>query len=269
VDSSLVFDVGMHTGRDTEFYLAKGFNVVAIEANPKLVESARSRFRDALAERRLVLHETAIGDHEGEVDFYVNNLKDDWGTTSKAFALRNEALGTNNTVIRVKCTRFQAILRQHEMPYYLKIDIEGADVLCLEALAGFDEKPKYLSMEAGLNGFDQTFTELSLLWRLGYREFKVVNQGLNERIRCPNPPLEGLFVDYAFDGTCSGPFGEEAPGPWMPIKKALRRCQRVLIEQKYFGALGRLYRTPLRKLYEVLKGAPVGWYDIHAKRPDN
>jgi hypothetical protein len=36
------------------------------------------------------------------------------------------------------------------MPYYLKIDIEGADLLCLKALEKFEEKPKYISIEAGV-----------------------------------------------------------------------------------------------------------------------
>lgn len=40
MNNSLIIDVGMHTGRDTEFYLKKGFNVVAIEANPELVKKA-------------------------------------------------------------------------------------------------------------------------------------------------------------------------------------------------------------------------------------
>ena len=40
----LIYDLGLHTGQDTEFYLKKGFNVVAIEANPLLVTEAEARF---------------------------------------------------------------------------------------------------------------------------------------------------------------------------------------------------------------------------------
>ena len=36
----LIIDVGMHNGDDTAFYLAKGFEVVAVEANAALVEAA-------------------------------------------------------------------------------------------------------------------------------------------------------------------------------------------------------------------------------------
>jgi hypothetical protein len=33
--AGLVFDLGMHRGLDTRFYLDKGFSVVALEANPR------------------------------------------------------------------------------------------------------------------------------------------------------------------------------------------------------------------------------------------
>jgi len=86
MNESLIFDVGMHTGEDTEFYLKKGFEVVAIEANPELVKHARSRFRDALSNKKLTLYDVAVADYEGEIDFYINSQHDDWGTISKDFA---------------------------------------------------------------------------------------------------------------------------------------------------------------------------------------
>ena len=38
--ADLIYDVGMHNGADTAFYLAKGFRVVAVEANPELVQAS-------------------------------------------------------------------------------------------------------------------------------------------------------------------------------------------------------------------------------------
>jgi FkbM family methyltransferase len=269
VNPELIIDVGMHTGRDTDFYLKKGFRVVAIEANPALVASARSLFSDPIARGLLTIHEVAIAGHEGEIDFYVNAQHDDWGTTSAAFASRNERFGTDNSRITVRCTRFNTILKEHGIPYYLKIDIEGADMLCLETLRDFEERPRYVSIEAGLTSVDETLDELSTLSDLGYTGFKIVNQAMNHRVRCPMPPLEGDFVDYQFDGTCSGPFGEEAPGNWASLESTFRKYRRLLIEQKYFGAAGPLYRTVLQRIYERLKGEPAGWYDFHARLGDH
>ena len=39
--NNLIFDVGLHTGQDTAFYLKKGFRVIAIEANPLLAPARR------------------------------------------------------------------------------------------------------------------------------------------------------------------------------------------------------------------------------------
>jgi len=261
----LIIDAGMHIGKDTEFYLEKGFDVVAIEANPKLVAAAQTRLARYLAEGRLVIHPVALAPYVGEIAFYVNDKHDDWGTTAQAFAERNERFGSSNTLITVPCTTFDTILRESGVPYYLKIDVEGADTLCLQQLFSNPVRPQFVSVEAGLTSFEETFNELSLLWQLGYREFKIVNQALNSRVRCPNPPLEGSYVDYRFDDLCSGPFGEEAPGKWMPVEETLLRYRWLLREQRYFGADGKLYQTVFHRLYERLKRAPAGWYDFHAK----
>ena len=45
----IVFDVGMNNGDDSTHYLSKGYQVVAIEANPILVERARARFQKEIA----------------------------------------------------------------------------------------------------------------------------------------------------------------------------------------------------------------------------
>lgn len=265
MNKSLIIDVGMHTGRDTEFYLKKGFNVVGIEANPELVKQAYLHFKNMISDKRLVICDVAVANYEGEIDFYVNNQHDDWGTTSLDFVSRNKTFGTTSSLVRVKCVTFQSILNQHGIPYYLKIDIEGADTMCVRALKEFNDRPKYISVEAGLNSFAETFTELSLLWDLGYREFKIVNQALNTSVKCPFPSREGEYIDYKFDGTCSGPFGDELPGKWMSIEETFMKYRHVLWEQKYFGAAGNLYLTRIHKLYQILKREPIGWYDFHAK----
>jgi len=43
VESDLIYDVGVHQGEDTDFYLKKGFRVVGIEANAALCKSVGER----------------------------------------------------------------------------------------------------------------------------------------------------------------------------------------------------------------------------------
>jgi 16S rRNA A1518/A1519 N6-dimethyltransferase RsmA/KsgA/DIM1 with predicted DNA glycosylase/AP lyase activity len=54
VHQDLIYDVGMNNGDDTAYYLRRGFRVVAIEADTRLVRCAAERFR-ALNHRRRAL----------------------------------------------------------------------------------------------------------------------------------------------------------------------------------------------------------------------
>src|ERR1700737_2218968 len=67
----LVFDIGMHNGDDTAYYLSLGHQVVAVEANPALCDHARSRFRDEIAAGCLVIEQMAIATAVGEARFFV------------------------------------------------------------------------------------------------------------------------------------------------------------------------------------------------------
>lgn len=62
---NLIIDVGMHNGQDTAFYLAKGFDVVALEANPVLVDAARIRFASEIESGQLQILPEAIAETEG------------------------------------------------------------------------------------------------------------------------------------------------------------------------------------------------------------
>jgi len=271
-NNNLIYDVGMHIGRDTEFYLQKGFHVIAIEANPALAEQAAINFSDFVKNKKLQIFNIAINDQEGETDFYINLQKDDWGTLSKEYAERNEKLGTTNETINVKCVRFENIINECGMPYYIKIDIEGADTYCLDALKNFSDKPKFISIEATLNENNQELNDLNSLRDLGYKEFKIVNQALNHTFKCPDPALEGTFVDASFDGFCSGPFGEEAPGIWLDFNQTVKKLRKIERVHNMFGANGKYYNTAAHRLYNkfmrLTGGEPVGWYDIHGKLPD-
>jgi hypothetical protein len=126
-------------------------------------------------------------------------------------------------------------------------------------------RPRYVSVEAGLASFDDGFEKLSLLHSLGYRQFKIVNQASLSRVRCPDPPLEGDYVDFRFGDLSSGPFGEETPGRWLNSERTVARYRRIVLEQRFFGAHGSLYRTIFHRAYEHIVNERVGWYDTHAR----
>src|SRR5262249_35778675 len=193
----LIFDVGAHRGEDTERYLSKGFSVVAVEASPTLAELLKRKF--AGNGRVEVIH-AAIAAAAGDITFYEceNSV---WGTTHQTMKCRNELLGAASTPITVPAMRFDELLRRYGVPHYLKVDIEGSDTLCLEALANFQERPKYISMESSKTDWKELLKEFSLFRALGYDSFQVVDQ-------------------RPFQGT-SGAFGDGLRSEWLSEKAAL------------------------------------------------
>ncbi|HEY6412396.1 MAG TPA: FkbM family methyltransferase [Edaphobacter sp.] len=239
MNSHLIYDVGGHLGEDTDFYLRKGFSVVTIEANPVLAEKLRERFQSDLSNGSLVLVDAAIAENTGEVDFYINRALTIWGTIRPEWAERNAALvGNSAELIKVKSTCFSDVLCQHGVPYYLKIDIEGADLLCLQCLAEKQDKPRFVSIESEKKSWHALLEEFELFEKLGYSRFKIVDQKNIDRQKPPEPASEGSYVQYRFEPGSSGLFGEELPGKWLTRSQALRRYRLIFLGYRIFGDSG-------------------------------
>jgi FkbM family methyltransferase len=283
MEHNLVYDIGMHRGEDAAFYLAKGFKVVGIEANPDLCRLVEQRLSSRAERLRIV--NAAIHDQPGTVSFYVNDRISVWGTTQRQWAERNARLGTASREISVLATPLQDVIGAHGMPYYMKIDIEGSDTMCLDALRDFDERPPFLSIESATT-FEGVFAELSKLHELGYRRFNLVPQHTVPRQTCPNPALEGAYVEHRFRFGSSGLFGRELPGKWLTLEEAFERFRWILRRNRLLGegsalrrlrpvrAVANLERTAsragIRKAYRATRAA-LGFvglrpshYDTHA-----
>src|SRR5271155_2593229 len=271
--ADLIIDVGMHRGEDSEFYLAKGFDVVAIEANPSLVVEVRTRLAGEVQEGRLRIIEGAVARTTEPQRLSVAEDVSVWSSLSSEFIERNEAVGTVYRHIDVPGIRFEDVLEEVGIPYYLKIDIEGHDMLCVEALHRFEERPDYISIESNVSvndaPFERVFDELAQLWTLGYRGFKYLNQTANPDCRCPNPPREGSYVDATFNADSSGPFGEETPQSWLSIDQALVRAQQLRLRHRMAGIGGRSAAGLPARAHSLWSSAlrADGWYDLHARQP--
>jgi FkbM family methyltransferase len=233
----LIVDIGMNDGRDSLFYLKKGFRVVAIEANPHLVKQAQTQFASYLASGQLVIEPVGIAEKAGELTFYSNLDNDHWSSFDPEWGTRWGT--TRYETIPVSCIPAQELFERHGIPYYLKIDIEGMDLTVVRALHDFKTRPRYISVE------EHSAEYLAELWAVGCRKFKIVNQWKLFRVRCPNPPREGVFVDAVFNGFASGPFGEEAPGEWLTFGPAMERYIKKV-------------RSPIRGYLHK-----HSWFDIH------
>lgn len=268
----LIFDVGMHRGEDTEFYLQRGFAVLGVEANPFLVSALEEKFRPYIKSGQLRIVDKAINSKSGIARFSINTENSVWGTLSDRFAERNSRGGFASEDIEVECITFEDLLHEHGVPYYLKIDIEGCDTLCVQALRDFSTRPQFISIESNATspgcGFRNVLAELALLHELGYSHFKYVNQakipGSQRRLG-----LEGPAVKYRFPPDSSGPFGDETSGKWLPFGTAGAYGLALRAVDDFCGHSGRFYGLSavwrLRQLRERLTGRADHWYDLHAK----
>ncbi|WP_187830031.1 FkbM family methyltransferase [Siccirubricoccus phaeus] len=188
----LIYDLGMHRGDDTRFYLAKGFRVVALEANPAFCAAARAAFPEDIAAGRLAVEEAALWHSGGErISFWLNHEKDDWSSALRPWA---EKGGHAAEEIEVGTLTLPDLLDRHGVPYYLKCDIEGMDEAFAGQLLRDGRRPAHVSIEAC------SLDALALLRACGYDRVQIVNQALHYCAVPPDPPREGSFVAAQFHG---------------------------------------------------------------------
>ena len=280
MSAELICDVGMNNGDDTAYYLARGHRVVAIEANPLLAREGAVRFRAEIAAGRLTILNVGVADREGEFPFWICETMSEWSSFHREIAARD---GSPHRAITIPCRRFASILAEFGVPHYLKIDIEGNDLLCLQDLQP-GALPKYVSLEAG------DATPIAHLAALGYTAFKCIGQRnflplevppapeqlryerILRRLYSANPLLRILRAlgakrrwlrqlgehatrdGWRFPFGSSGPFGKDLPGRWQTAAE-MRETYRVFQELSRKGAPSIFWDE---KEYSF-------WVDLHAQ----
>jgi len=279
----LIYDVGMHKAEDTEFYLHKGFRVIAFEADPELVRACRHRLEEFLAQGQLIIVEGAILDlatidaDQQKVKFYKNDNNTVWGTVHGQWAERNAQLGSSSTVIEVDVVDIAAAIQQFGVPHYMKIDIEGCDMTCIKALRTFSQRPDYISLESDKSSFATIKHEIEALAVLGYDAFQAVEQSAIPMSQSPpHPPTEGRYRAQRFAEGSSGLFGSELDGKWMSKREILRRYRIIRLGYYLVGDDGIMNRHEFRGSWRLrtwvckilrrfTKATVPGWYDTHAR----
>lgn len=272
--SDLIYDVGLHRGQDTDYYLKKGYRVIAFEANPENAEFCREFFAEAIADGRLIIVEGAIIDRRLKkkplkTKFYRNLNSSLWGSTCDEWAYRNEVMGTTNEIIEVEAVDFAECLEKYGIPFYLKADIVGSETVCLRALLNFENKPDYISIRSEKVIFGKLLEEFRLLQELGYDKFKAVQQDVTDWQVALNSN-NGNGDIYTFQEGASGPFGEQTDGNWKSYEVVLKEYRRIFILYWLFGDYSYLIQTAggkkfITNLERVVRRPLPGWYDTHAK----
>lgn len=268
-DDGLIFDIGMDQCQDTDFYLAKGFRVVAVDANPEVCEQARRRYPQAIADGQLTVVNAAISTGREPLRFYVCRTLSALSTADPALRDRETRNGYEFDEIIVPGLRPADLLETYGAPYFAKIDIEGFDVVCLEGFRDAKARPEYVSSEVDFRALAR---QIAALEAMGYDRFAMVPQAAAPQMRPPRPAREGRDIDYTFAHHASGLFGRELPEPWLDAGAVRARAWAQWRRYKAAAVLGKLAKIrplkPLLMRWRAQLPHVFDWFDIHATRAD-
>jgi hypothetical protein len=184
--------------------------------------------------------------------------------------------------------KFRSILDEFGVPFYVKVDIQGNDFLCIEALDP-GELPKSLSVEFALSDMPL----VALMHERGFNQFKCISQTHFLPLELP-PVAEARLIQRAerlsqtrdtlirvfrklggrywiqrhfnrlrtrngwvFPVGSSGPFGDELLGRWLSYEE-FRKTAREFLRWRQEDPQTLLWAS------EGLGSNPF-WADLHAR----
>lgn len=242
-NNNLIYDLGFHIGQDTDYYLKKGFKVIAVEANPKLYREGLSKFKNFVEKGQLILINKAISKKSEKLKFYIHPTQSDWSSCFKEFINNTN---TQLEEIEVDGITLFDLIKQYGLPRYIKVDIEGADVIVAEQISKLNDKPEYISFETSRRDYAKIF---SYLYLAEYNNFQLINQLKYNNLILKDIKNEGIPINYTFEFGSSGLFGKDLQNDmWITYDELLSRYTKFI---------------DLRNLDQ--ENLSMGWLDIHAK----
>src|SRR6516162_770011 len=156
---------------------------LSIEANTCLAKCAAERFRTQISSGQLRILNIGIAAEEGELPFWICETYSEWSSFDQKIASRD---GCPHHEVMVPCRRFASVLEEFGVPYYLKVDIEGNDILCLQDLNP-RRLPKFVSMESASSDV------ITLMAERGFKRFKAISQYNFLPIELPPSPEQRRY----------------------------------------------------------------------------
>lgn len=225
---STIFDLGAHRGQNISYYSTRASRIVAVEANPALVNEMRLEYSELCDAGRLVIIHGAIKPESksGTTRFWLHKEFSVLSTVNKP----DDA--SNYREVEVPSIDLQELLLEFTIGElrYVKIDLEGADFPTLEMVLGATTKPTFISVEAHTSQAAE-----KLLADSAYGAYAWV-EGASVGRRTPFRRFDlgqGKFPRHS-----AGPFGTDLTHGWMNQESA----------SQYLSALG------------------PGWRDLHASQ---
>lgn len=166
----LCFDIGAHVGSRTSLWAKMGARCVAVEPLPHCMRLLRRLFGQNPA---ITLVEAAVGAEPGHQILHLDPANPTIATLSQSWIAavqrRQDFAGVAwNEQIDVAVTTLDALIAQHGVPAFCKIDVEGSEAA---ALAGLSQPLPLVSLEYTPADLESARRCVERLCRLGDYEF--------------------------------------------------------------------------------------------------
>jgi FkbM family methyltransferase len=163
----LVFDVGAHTGEKAELFLRAGARVVCFEPQSDLATVMRQKFA---GRSDVAVVEKGLSGEEGKIKFFLCPEDPTIATASTEWKEGTFAEKQYSGEVEIDVTTLDAMIREHGVPDFVKIDVEGFEI---EVLRGLSRPVPLLSIEWARDGLTNTLACIEHLGQLGFKQFNV------------------------------------------------------------------------------------------------
>jgi hypothetical protein len=201
----IIYDLGCNSGLNIPYYLLKSDLVVAVEANIKLCEIIKIRFKKEIINGRLVVENCVVTilPENINVDFYLHKNND----FLSQFLVPDKNILGEYSKTKLPSKNIISIINYYGHPHYIKIDLEHYDSIILKELFLKKIYPKYLSIESHTREILDIITQDST-----YKSFKLVD-GSQVHKKYKNCIVNN--TRYSFPKHSAGPFGNDIDGHWL------------------------------------------------------
>lgn len=263
-----IYDFGMNQGEDTEYYLQKGFRVIAIDANPTACQRVSKRLSQDIESGNLVILNKAIGDSYGKLPFFVCNEEHARSTASLELVKHWTNEGETFSKIEVDFYSANDIISEYGSAHYVKVDIEGLDLVCISQIFKSGELPEYLSFEVD---FKEIKKALMLCRSNGYTQFALINQAEVSSTEDVIVRDDGSVERYKFRTGQTGNFGAGLNVEWVNSSQIRRQLESIKFQYRVATLIRKAlsWSSGSRKIRNALLQRLTkanGWYDVHARR---
>lgn len=218
---AVIYDIGANVGLNIPYYLRKADLVIAVEANPILVNIIKNNHKEAISSGRLIVGDFVVSaeDSSAVADFFVHEAN----PLLSQFPEPEDNIRSQFSKIEVYSVSVAELIARYGQPYYVKLDAEGYDTEILRAMFAHDIRPPFISAECHMA---EVFALMLAMG--GYESFKIIDgarvssEYADHRIETK----EGTEV-YSFPEHSAGPFGDDIDGPWLNGNDALLHLARI------------------------------------------